>query len=73
MFSVWILWGVLREDGDLPVLYEFATEAERAAFLKGVEEADGWLGYEIRQSGDAYKADTFEEGDEASDPAHAHD
>ena len=46
MYTVTILWGECAEGTDTPVTYEFSTEAEREAFLWGVEEMNGWLGYE---------------------------
>jgi hypothetical protein len=33
-------WSALEND---PVCYEFATEAERNAFIEGCEAAEGWL------------------------------
>lgn len=38
-----ILWGA-NPESDLPDTYELANEACVAAFLKGVDEADGWQG-----------------------------
>lgn len=44
---VWIVWGspssVAETEGETLEEYEFDTAAELAAFLKGVDEADGWL------------------------------
>lgn len=47
-FTVTILWGEeqTRREND-PCTYSFKTEAELNAFLKGVDEASGWLEYEI--------------------------
>ena len=33
-------------EGKQVVVYRFATEAERDAFHLGVQEADGWLGWD---------------------------
>lgn len=35
-----------------PVEYSFATQEELDAFLKGVEEASGWLEHDIIDDGD---------------------
>lgn len=45
-FRVRIVRGQTAE-AKTPCVYEFDTEAELDAFLLGVDEADGWLGYEI--------------------------
>ena len=45
--SITILWGECPEPGDEPVTYEFDTGAELTAFMRGIEAAEGWLGYEI--------------------------
>jgi hypothetical protein len=34
--------------GASPVRYDFSSEAERRAFLKGVEEGCKWFDYEVR-------------------------
>lgn len=54
MFTVKILWGsedVRRNDYDdesvNPSEYSFNTQAEKDAFLMGVDEASGWFDYEI--------------------------
>lgn len=44
--KVWIVWGGAPEPGATPSEYSFATEAEAEAFLLGVQEMDGWMGYE---------------------------
>ena len=41
-WALHILWGANPED-DLPATFTFSTEAAQAAFLKGVNEADGWM------------------------------
>ena len=40
-----IHWGEHPELGSLPTTYEFATKGELVAFMKGVEAAEGWMGY----------------------------
>lgn len=47
LFKTWIIWGQSPEPGDKPTEYAFATQAELDAFLEGIEEAEGWLGYAI--------------------------
>lgn len=44
-FSTSILWGETPDIGQESITYEFASQAELNAFLKGVSEADGWLEY----------------------------
>ena len=45
--SVTILWGQNpKADGREPIEYEFNTEGELKAFLKGIAEADGWEGWD---------------------------
>lgn len=63
LYEVRIRWGssstreeVYEEEGTPPSIYSFYTEAELAAFLDGVEEAIGWLDYEI--------VDDYEENDD---------
>jgi len=46
-FKVKIRWGVTSYGSDQTKSYEFITEKEMDAFLQGVEEANGWLEYEI--------------------------
>lgn len=43
--TVHVLWGSDPED-DAPSSYPLANEASRAAFMKGVDAADGWMGVE---------------------------
>jgi hypothetical protein len=47
-FFVTIFWGEsqTRQEND-PCTYEFATSQELEAFLLGVDEANGWMDYEI--------------------------
>ena len=42
--SLTITWGT---DGDVTQTYNFNTEAEKEAFLHGVEQGDGWFRYEV--------------------------
>jgi hypothetical protein len=42
--AVTIDWGQEKQERRT---YTFATAAEKDAFIKGVEEADGWLRYEL--------------------------
>lgn len=48
-FCLKITWGdrQTREENPCPCEYDFKTEAERTAFLQGVDESSGWLDYEI--------------------------
>ena len=46
-FKVKITWGVTSWGDDQTKVYEFDTEKELDAFLFGVDEANGWLEYEI--------------------------
>jgi hypothetical protein len=41
-----IMWGESPEEGTKASTYTFDTAAERAAFIRGVEEMDGWAGWE---------------------------
>lgn len=47
MINVYVMWGESPEDDSTPSTYTFATQAEVDAFLLGVAEMDGWLGYEV--------------------------
>jgi len=57
-FKVRIRWGEADtrrgsyslEDPNDCSKYEFDTEAERSAFLYGINEADGWLGCDVYDS-----------------------
>ena len=46
-FSVTIEWGDGTSDILKPEEYSFDTEAERDAFMLGVDSALGWLDYDI--------------------------
>jgi hypothetical protein len=59
--SVWIGWGAQPDDGQEAIEYEFKTKAELAAFLFGVDEADGWLDYRsFDEPGYTYNEDVGE-------------
>ncbi len=45
--SIKILWGDNDHPEDGPKIYNFDTEAEARAFLKGADEAVGWSSYEL--------------------------
>lgn len=46
-FSIQILWGQAPEKDAEPQNYTFNTKAELDAFLLGIAEGDGWMGYEV--------------------------
>ena len=39
-----VLWGEQPEKNANPKRYTFNSEGEREAFMKGVNEAEGWMG-----------------------------
>ena len=39
-----VLWGEQPEKNANPKRYTFNSEREREAFMKGVNEAEGWMG-----------------------------
>lgn len=43
--TVHVLWGGAPEEEATPDTYTFDTEAELNAFLLGIAEAEGWMGY----------------------------
>lgn len=45
-FSITILWGETPEPDAEPITYEFDTQKELNSFIHGVNECDGWLGFE---------------------------
>src|SRR3546814_13296427 len=45
MPSVSILWGSAPEPGSASIKYDFGTQPELDAFLRGIAEADGWAGH----------------------------
>ena len=46
-YKITILWGQCPEPHQEPITYKFETQAELNAFMLGVDEMDGWLGYEV--------------------------
>jgi hypothetical protein len=44
-YKMWIIWGT-RSSEQYPIMYKYESGEELAAFLDGVEAADGWLEYE---------------------------
>mgnify|MGYP003135119510 FL=1 len=55
MKKITIIWGTETAKGiDKPIenytkkTYQFETQAELNAFLKGVDEGNGWLEYEVQ-------------------------
>ena len=50
-YKTTILWGECPEDGQEAITYKFSTNAELLAFNLGVNEMDGWLGYEPVEEG----------------------
>ena len=53
--TVKILWGSnpILDERD-PIEYGFDTPEELAAFLKGVDEANGWMDYDIVEGDELY-------------------
>ena len=47
--EVTIKWGT---EGDKTKTYIFENETQKAFFMKGVDEANGWLEYEIVEKGE---------------------
>ena len=45
-FSITILWGETPEPDAEPITYEFDTQKELNAFIHGINECDGWWGFE---------------------------
>jgi len=46
VYKISILWGQSPEDGQEAITYKFNTQAELDAFELGIDEMDGWLGYD---------------------------
>ena len=44
MIEIKIRWG---SGGEETKTYQFKTKEQKAFFMKGVDEAEGWLKYEI--------------------------
>jgi hypothetical protein len=47
--KVTIVWG---SDREITKTYIFEDEKQKAFFMKGVEEANGWLEYEVVEKGE---------------------
>ena len=47
--EITILWGTDREEKKT---YVFETEEQKSFFMKGVDEANGWLEYEVVEKGE---------------------
>ena len=47
--KITIAWG---SDCDITKTYIFENETQKAFFMKGVDEANGWLEYEIVEKGE---------------------
>ena len=45
--KITILWGTNKEDKNS---YEFKTDEQLKYFMMGVDEANGWLEYEIQEN-----------------------
>ncbi|WP_454287219.1 hypothetical protein [Rhizobium arsenicireducens] len=45
--SIKILWGQSPEPGTEPDVYEFNTVDELAAFRRGIDAVDSWMGYSV--------------------------
>jgi hypothetical protein len=48
--TVTVLWGMHADDEDDGVAYSFDTATELKAFLLGVDEASGWMDYEVQEN-----------------------
>lgn len=57
MHKISILWGESPEDGDTPTTYKFKTQAELDAFILGISEMDGWLGWNEVEEGYVHRED----------------
>ena len=57
-----VLWGEQPEKDADPTIYTFNTEREREAFMKGVNEAEGWMGSDwiLHDEPQTYKPKQFE-------------
>lgn len=47
VFTISIKWGDYLDEESPEETYSFATQAELDAFMLGVAEAEGWMGYTI--------------------------
>lgn len=59
--SITILWGECPEPDDRAKTYTFNTEAEKNAFLLGVTEMDGWMGWREVEPGYVVPEGGYEE------------
>lgn len=57
-----VLWGEQPDQDADPTTYTFNTEREREAFMKGVNEAEGWMGSDwiLHDKPQTYKPKQFE-------------
>lgn len=46
-YQINIVWGSRPEKDSNLFEYKFNTQAELDAFIKGIKEAEGWLGYTV--------------------------
>lgn len=46
------MWGESPEPDATPKTYSFNTIPERDAFILGIEEMDGWQGYDVLEQKD---------------------
>lgn len=51
MFKTTIMWAETPDPGDVAKTYSFPTRDELNAFIKGVEEASGWLNHSFEEEG----------------------
>jgi hypothetical protein len=42
-------WRATDDEAPDPDTYRFATKAELDAFMNGVVEAEGWMGFEVKE------------------------
>jgi hypothetical protein len=56
-----ILLGLDTDNYEIPEKYEFKTQAEAAAFWRGVNDAEGWNGYVLLKDGDTFVRDGIQE------------
>jgi hypothetical protein len=54
--EITILWGTDREEQKT---YVFETEEQKTFFMKGVDEANGWLEYEVLELYEDVKKEVF--------------
>ena len=53
--EITILWGADR----IQKTYVFETEEQKTFFMKGVDEAEGWLSYEVLELYEDVKKEVF--------------